>query len=123
MTATGPTPTSLPPAPPGDFFDATQWTVLTALLDAIIPSIVPASAVVGSDDSKTHRGIDDGQLEHVTAQVRSTMVSPPSPELFKAYLEERPSANPALREALRRTLSTVPASSRRKLGGALTTLS
>ena len=42
---TGPTPPGLPSPPTGDFFDDNQWTVLLALLDAIIPSITATSNV------------------------------------------------------------------------------
>ncbi|KAK0646626.1 long-chain fatty alcohol dehydrogenase [Cercophora newfieldiana] len=122
MAAIGPTPPPLPPAPTGDFFDATQWAVITAILDAVIPSITAASTATDAT-AHTHRGIDDELLESATARVRSTMVCPPSPDLLKSLLEERPSANPAMVSALRHTLNAIPESSRRTLGSALTALS
>jgi len=121
-TATGPTPPQLPPAPKGGYFDATQWAVITAILDTVIPSINPASTMA-NDRIHTQCGVDDDKLAEVAAQVRAKMASPPSPELFKAFLEERPFASPAMMDALRRTLGTVPESSRRTLGGVLTALS
>jgi hypothetical protein len=122
MAAIGPTPPALPPAPTGDFFDTTQWAVITALLDAVIPSITAASTVTDGI-AKTHSGVDDDVLEEASTLIRTKMASPPSPELLQSLLGERPSSSLAMQEAVRRTLSSVPEASRRKLGGALTALS
>ena len=117
--ATSPTPTALPPPPAGDFFDEAQWAVLFSLADAIIPAIVPASAVA---DNQTQRGIDDAELDSAAARVKSTMATPPSPELLKAYLADRPSTDPAFVNGLRRLVSALPTPSRKQLGLVLTAL-
>ncbi|KAK0623573.1 hypothetical protein B0T14DRAFT_427954 [Immersiella caudata] len=122
MAEIGPTPPPLPPAPTGDYFNATQWVVITALLDAVIPSITAASTAADGT-TRTHRSIDNDALEEATARIRTEMASPPSSELLKSLLEERPSSSPAMLGAVRRTLATVPEASRRNLGGALTALS
>ncbi|KAK5664161.1 hypothetical protein OQA88_376 [Cercophora sp. LCS_1] len=121
MAADGPSFPPLPPPPKGDYFDETQWAVLVSLLDAIIPSITPASSVT-DDQIKTHRIVDDDELAKLAAQVQATVVSPPSADVLKAYLEDRFSANPVLMDDLRRTFENIPESGRNKLGGALSAL-
>lgn len=120
MAATGPTPPALPPVPSGDYFNETQWTVLMAILDAVIPSIAAASTVT---DEKTHRSVDDGEFKSATSLGQSKLVSPLSDAALKAYLEDRPSASPEFMDILRRTLSTIPPPARNKLGSVLHALS
>ena len=117
--ATGPTPTSLPPPPACDFFDEAQWAVLFSLADAIIPAVVPASTLA---DDKTQRGIDDADLDQAAARVQATMTTPPSAELLKAYLQDRPSTDPAFVNGLRRLVAALPGSGRAQLGTVLTAL-
>lgn len=117
--ATGPTPTSLPPPPACDFYGEEQWAVLFSLADAIIPAVVPASTLA---DDKTQRGIDDADLDQATARVQSTMTTPPSDDLLKAYLQERPSTDPAFINGLRRLVAALPSPARAQLGIALTAL-
>ncbi|KAK1751867.1 long chain fatty alcohol oxidase [Echria macrotheca] len=119
MTPTGPTPPAVPPAPPGDYYDATQWAVLTSLLDAVIPSIAPASKVT---DEKTHRGIDDAEYEKLASLVEAKVNPAPSPEALKAYLDDRPSANPGFMNGLLQALGNLPQSARARLGGVLSAL-
>jgi len=120
MAATGPTPPALPPVPSGDYFNETQWTVLMAILDAVIPTIAAASTVT---DEKTHRSINDDEFKNVTSSARVKSISPLSDEALKAYLEDRPSASPEFMDLLRRTLATIPSPARNKLGSVLHALS
>lgn len=119
VTVTGPVPPALPP-PPGDgYFDETQWAVLMAVLDTVIPSIKPASAVT---DDRTQHAVDDGRFDEITAKVQTDMAEPPPVDILNAYLEDRPSANPAFMDALRRMLTALPDSGRRQLGAMLSAL-
>ncbi|KAK1827783.1 hypothetical protein QBC39DRAFT_418960 [Podospora conica] len=119
MAATGPTPTPLPPLPACDFYEEAQWAVLFSLVDAIIPAIVPASTLT---DANTQRAIDDADLDEAAARVQSSMTTPPSNDLLKAYLQDRPSTDPAFVTGLRRLVSSLPGPARSQLGLALTAL-
>ena len=74
-TQTGPRLPGMPSPPTGDFFDDTQWTVLYALLDAIIPSITATSNV---KDDKAQYGIPASQIEDLVAQAQNNVAEPPS---------------------------------------------
>ncbi|KAK6836135.1 GMC oxidoreductase [Apiospora arundinis] len=98
-------------APPATFFDETQWRVLYALMDTVIPPITTGA----SDDNKTNGckvvGIDSRQtiskdvFESHYEKMQSCLVTPPSREAFAAYLSERPSEIQDFRDHLVRTLS------------------
>ncbi|KAK0711345.1 hypothetical protein B0H67DRAFT_684977 [Lasiosphaeris hirsuta] len=117
---TGPTLPGLPAPPPGVFLDETQWTVLMALLDAVIPSITANSRVA---DDMAQRGIADGEFEESAARAQPNAAEPPSTDLIKAYLEDRATARPGFKDAVRRTLGSVPGESLKPLGTALYALS
>ncbi|KAK0621354.1 hypothetical protein B0T17DRAFT_533772 [Bombardia bombarda] len=115
-----PSPPGMPPPPAGEFFDETQWAVLLAVLDAVVPSIMAATDV---KDGMAQQGIPDGEFSALVERTQTCMVEPPSAQSLKAYLADRPSADPGYVTAVRRTLSTVPDGARRKLGGVLSALS
>ncbi|KAK3939899.1 hypothetical protein QBC46DRAFT_449951 [Diplogelasinospora grovesii] len=119
-TGTGPSPPELPPPPASDFFSETQWTVLMALLDAVVPSITTASI---AQDEKTKTRIREERFDDVVKYARKTMADPPSADNLRAFLEDRPCSDPAFIYKVRRTLGTASESSRKQLGAALTALS
>ncbi|KAK3313474.1 hypothetical protein B0H66DRAFT_606731 [Apodospora peruviana] len=110
----------MPPPPAGDFFNETQWAVLRALLDAVIPPITAASKV---KDVKTEYGIPDGRLQQLTSGADTKMTGAPSADVFEAYLADRPSNDPNFLAGVCRILCGTPASARTQLGGVLTALS
>lgn len=109
----------LPSPPLGDFFNETQWTVLLSLLDAIVPSLVPASKLV---DPLTQKAIPDEEFTAVLATTRKTIAESPDEETLEKYLAELPSKNEQTVFTLRRALDGVPDSARRQLGGVLSAL-
>ncbi|KAA8629797.1 hypothetical protein SMACR_01933 [Sordaria macrospora] len=121
-SVSGPTPPGLPPLPPGhgDYYTETQWTVLMSLLDATIPSI---TAVSNKKDDKTQLGLADAEFKEIVTNAQASVVKKPAVEDITAYLAERASDDPAFCCAMRRTLSTVPASARNQLGAVLYALS
>ena len=117
---TGPSPPGMPSPPTGDFFDDTQWTVLCALLDAIIPSITATDNV---KDDKAQYGIPASQIDDLVAQTQNNVAEPPSADVFAAYLADRPSVDPLFIHGVRRILGCAPSSALKQLGAVLTALS
>ncbi|KAM7192803.1 GMC oxidoreductase [Rhypophila sp. PSN 637] len=116
----GPKCPGLPTPPTGDFFDDTQWTVLFALFDAILPSITATPKVT---DDKSQYGIPEADIKHLIANTKKNLVEPPSDDLLEAYLADRPSTDPNFTYGVRRILSTAPSSALKQLGAVLTALS
>lgn len=119
-----PSPPQMPSPPAGgggssDFFNPTQWTVLLALLDTVIPAVVPTSAV---RDPRAQEGVDDAEFRALTRRARASMASPPDDAALQAYLAEAPSAQPAFVHGVRRTLAGVTDGARRQLGAVLLAL-
>jgi hypothetical protein len=105
--------------PDASFFTETQWRVWYALMDTIIPSIVPKAVEQQSNDDYTFasRAIDSYHQ-----YVQSKCSSPPSREEFEAYLSEKPSNIQAFRDHMIRTLDGLPKDMRDKLATILTLL-
>jgi hypothetical protein len=112
-----PVPVTLPPAPSTDFMNADQWETLWAILDGVLPSYVPASAVTDKD---TQIAIPDDEFNGLIDKVRSSLDGAPSREEITEFLAYRPSEQPAFREDCIRGLGVSPA--RAKLAGVLGTL-
>lgn len=91
-----------------------------SLLDATIPSI---TAVSNKKDDKTQLGLADAEFKEIVTNAQASVVKKPAVEDITAYLAERASDDPAFCCAMRRTLSTVPASARNQLGAVLYALS
>lgn len=111
------TPISDPPD--ASFFTATQWRVWYALMDTIIPSIVPKG--------KEHHGTGEYAFAQDTVEsyfqyVQNQLSSPPSREDFETYLSEKPSDIPAFKDHMIRTLHGLPKDLRDQLGSMLTML-
>lgn len=114
IEASAPLPTPLPETPSGDYWSEAQWEVLYALVDAVLPSIVPESAATDKPNQKT---VSDEQFEEIFERVQATMTEAPDKETFKKYFAERPSASPEFRANIRRSLGCVSTSARSGLGG------
>lgn len=113
---TAPIPTQLPELKPDTYFSQTQWQILLALVDAIVPSIVADSGVT---DMKNHLQISKSQLEESYERIKSSMKTPPDYERFQQYLQARPLDNPRFLRAVKRILEGVPNSNRNQLGAIL----
>lgn len=109
----------LPEQPSGDFFDETQWTVFLSLMDAVLPSIVPASKL---KDRANQKAIPDDEYQQAIETTQATLAGAPDESTLAAYLSELPSRNTASLHYLRRSLGSVPASARNRLGGVFSAL-
>jgi hypothetical protein len=116
----GPDTPGMPEPPSGDFYNETQWAVLLALLDAIVPSVAPESM---TRDVSAQRRISDAEYQLLLESYPRTMAAAPEKAVFQAYLDERPARQQAFLHACRRSLARLPESGRQKLGGALSLLS
>ncbi|KAI0131657.1 long-chain fatty alcohol dehydrogenase [Hypoxylon sp. NC0597] len=110
---TAPIPTQLPELKDTSYFSETQWKVLFALVDAVIPSIVAEAAAT---DRKNQLRISQSQYEEAYERTKRSLKHPPEYEKFKLYLESRPLDNPQFVQLLKRMLQRVPNSDRKQLG-------
>lgn len=86
---------ALPALPPDDFWSETEWAVFNALLNAIIPSVVPRSALT---DKEGQLAIPDGEYSAVMARARATTLESQDALSLKAFMEDKASTHPAVRE-------------------------
>ncbi|KAI2630749.1 long-chain fatty alcohol dehydrogenase [Hypoxylon sp. NC1633] len=108
-----PIPTQLPELRPDTYFSETQWQVLLALVDAVIPSIVVKSEVT---DQRNQLLLSKSEYDQVYEHTRTSMKHPPDHEKFKQYLEARPLDNPRFLGLLKRIIQNIPDSNRKQLG-------
>ncbi|KAK7953011.1 hypothetical protein PG988_013705 [Apiospora saccharicola] len=110
-------------APPGTFFDDTQWRVLYSLMDTVIPSIAASDDANGDSKDLVKYGdcqiVPKDVLDAHYQKLQRCLPTPPSRDAFAAYLAERPSAIQDFRNHLTRTLSTLSPAARGQLGAVL----
>ncbi|KAL2263197.1 hypothetical protein VTK26DRAFT_7771 [Humicola hyalothermophila] len=119
---TAPKPVDLPKAV--EFLNETQFKVLMALMDAVIP------AIRIQDPGQTSKQQDISTVylpsnEYSEAATKLRKASSPldhSSDVLEAYLAERPTANPLFPQVLKSILSNVPPSKQRDLRYVLTLL-
>ncbi|RFU72516.1 long chain fatty alcohol oxidase [Trichoderma arundinaceum] len=114
---TAPVAVTLPPPPPRDFMTEDQWEMLWALLDGVLPSYVPASALTDKD---TQIAIPDVEFDRLVDQITSSLDGAPSRDEIAEFLAFRPSTHPPFRDDCVRSLAASPA--RAKLAGVLGSL-
>lgn len=110
----------MPQAPKCDFFNETQWAVLMAFADAVVPSITAQSKVT---DEKVQRRTPDKEYQQIVQSNKGSVVESPGDEsLLQEYLDDRPSSNPVFLEHCRWMVNSVPAGDRKQLALALSLL-
>ncbi|KAI1143819.1 long-chain fatty alcohol dehydrogenase [Hypoxylon sp. FL0543] len=114
-----PIPTQLPELRDTSYFSETQWQVLFALIDAVIPSIVTEATVT---DQKNQLQISHSRYKEAYEQTKRAMKHPPDYEKFKQYLGSRPLDNPRFSQLLKRILQNIPNGDRKRLGSILNIL-
>ncbi|KAH6610304.1 long chain fatty alcohol oxidase [Trichoderma cornu-damae] len=107
----------LPPPPSDDFMTRGQWDTLWALLDGVLPSYAPASAVT---DRGAQIAIPDDEFHRLVDRIAGSLDNAPSREDMVEFLAFRPSAYPPFRDDCVRNLALSPAKA--KLAGVLGTL-
>lgn len=117
-----PQPPSLSELPSDGFWDDTQWTVFWALMDTFVPAIVPKSSLA---DKQGQLGITDGEYAALLHESDESCAlgGGGDKDLSQAFLEDKPSSQPAVRGAAIRIIARLPADRRDGLGKMLSGLS
>ena len=111
-----PVPTTLPEAPSRGFYNKTQWDVLNALVDAVLPSIATKSAL-GDEDGRI--AIGDQDFDKTGERTIQSLSSSISKESVVEFLAHRPSEDPRFADNFLRTIAMSPPSRQQQLGGLL----
>lgn len=118
VALTAPLHPEVPGLPSEAFWTPTQWAVFMAIMDTVIPAIVPKSALT---DKRAQRGIPD--LEYAALIKADMVLESGDKDVLVAFLEDKPSTNPVFRGMLLRTLYRLPPKLRDGLGLFLSVLS
>lgn len=86
---------ALPALPPDDFWTETEWAVFNAILDTIVPAVVPRSSLV---DRQGQLAIPDGDYSAVMSTAKATTLQSQDEPSLKAFMEDKTSTHPAVRE-------------------------
>lgn len=111
--------TPLPEPPSGDFFDKTQWDVLTAFVNAAIPSMTSKSAL---KDEKAQIAVSDELFGKILDDAEKSMSNPPTREALKEFFEFSPAKNPRAADNILRSLSWIAPDNQKALGKVLSVL-
>jgi hypothetical protein len=109
----------IPPSPTSSMWSETQWTILLAIMDAVIPSVVPES---GAADPWRQAALPAVEYEAMFRETRAQLVVAPGEDLLRAYLEDCPSASEGFVRSMRRVVSSLPVRLQKDLGGAMALL-
>ena len=100
-----------------DCLSESQWKVLMAFMDTVIPAvrIQDASQNTKEQDVSTIY-LPSGEYSETAIKLRNAATPlDPSSDLLEAYLAERPSDNPGFTQVLKSVLSNVPPAKQREL--------
>ncbi|KAI1878192.1 uncharacterized protein JN550_000374 [Neoarthrinium moseri] len=111
-----PTAVPLPPVRSDTYFTETQWHILFALLDAVLPPIVEAGTVT---DKRNQLRISQEEYRGAYELIRTSQAEPPDLDKFKEYLGTRQSDSPRFVQNVKRTFETVPIANRKRLASVL----
>lgn len=115
-----PQPPGVPRLPDDGFWTGIQWAIFMSLMDSIVPAIVPKAALA---DREGQLGIPDVEYSAVMKTVQDTAVERRDEGSLKAFMEDRPSTNPAVHESLVRIIARLPPTQQDRLGRFLSNLS
>ena len=117
QTPIAPIPTALSAPPDRGFFNETQWAVYIALVEAVLPSLVPESRHTNGNQIV----ISTEQYECAFAQAQR-LAMPLTRRQFDNYLAESVLDSPKFLEMTRRIIGNLPRSARKQLAGTLSFL-
>jgi len=86
---------ALPALPPDDFWSEIEWAVLNAILDTIVPAVVSKSSLT---DKQAQLAIPDGEYSSVMRRARATTLQSQDEASLRAFMEDKASTHPAVRE-------------------------
>ncbi|KAF3769946.1 long-chain fatty alcohol dehydrogenase [Cryphonectria parasitica EP155] len=109
----------LPMTPPAGFWSETQWDIFWAVMDSIIPAIVSKPCLT---DGLSQLGISDAAYSSVMETARHTKLEKKDEASLQAFLQERLSTSPAVRETIIRITSRLPVKQQEALGTFLSSL-
>lgn len=115
----------LPALPSDGFWTDAQWAVFMAIMDTIVPSVVSKSCLT---DRQGQLGVSDAEYLAASKTAREAVVEVSEEKgeeetAVKAYWEDRPSTNLAVRAATIRLIAHLPAEQRDGLGKLMSSLS
>jgi hypothetical protein len=111
-------PLSTPPS--SSFYNEAQWKVWYALMDTVVPCIVPGAG--GTNAAPDELQISQSALDEYFETIQNKVKNPPSREAFDAFLLERPSENQLFKDHMVRTLSMLPKDAQGQIGSILSLL-
>ncbi|RDW84724.1 long chain fatty alcohol oxidase-like protein [Coleophoma cylindrospora] len=119
MEVLAPLPNPLPEGPE-QFFNETQWAMLMAIMDTVIPDVRRETQAT---DNFSHATVPDVKYNSAVDHITSNVVNPPGSQSLDEYFSEKPSDNPRFQELLKRTLvSGSPEDSKKALSFVLSAL-
>ncbi|KAJ2892020.1 long chain fatty alcohol oxidase [Zalerion maritima] len=111
----GPLPSPLPPVADPSYFNTTQWAVFMALVEAVVPPVVPETRLT----NKAHQlRISNDQHEDAFKKASALAVPPTKPEL-DAYLSESVMENPEFIDLTYRMMGALPIPLKKQLARAM----
>lgn len=110
----------VPRLPDDGFWTGVQWTIFMSLMDSIIPAIVPKASLA---DREGQLGLPDVDYSAVMKTAQDTAVERRDEGSLTAFMEDRPSTNPAVRESMVRIIARLPPTQQDRLGRFLSSLS
>jgi len=122
MAATiAPNPPKLSTLPPTDFFTDKQWSILSALLDASLPSMAPKSA---AKDRRAQVEVPKAEFNRALERLKRVRGGDvPSDEALWGLLGDKCAADPMFVDNCKRFICSFPAEHQDALGDALKKLS
>ncbi|KAK2604864.1 hypothetical protein N8I77_007759 [Diaporthe amygdali] len=111
---------ALPELPPLDFWSETEWAVFNAILDTIVPAVVSMSSLTHKEGQL---GISDDEYSAVMGKARATTLESRDEASLKAFMEDKASTHPAVREVSLRIAARLSVAQRDGLKRLLKSLS
>lgn len=109
-----------PPLSSVDFWTDAQWAVFMAIMDTIVPAVVPESSLT---DEHGQLGVPDAEYLTASKTARDEVAGVSTEEALTAYLEDRPSTNQVVRRFMLQLIARLPAKRRDGLGKLMSSLS
>ncbi|KAK4121988.1 long-chain fatty alcohol dehydrogenase [Parathielavia appendiculata] len=107
-----------------EFLGESQWKVLMALMDAVIPAVrIQDSTKATQDHDISAIHLPSAQYSEVATKLRNAAPPLRSSDVLEAYLAERPSDNPVFTQVLKCVLTNVPPDKQRAMRVLLSILS